>query len=567
MGLISKEILTNREASEKLEAGIQKLSEIVGVTLGPKGRYVLIDKKIGSPHATKDGVTVAREVYLQDDAEAKGADMIKEAAKKTGTEAGDGTTTATVLAARLVHLGFANVKRGENPVVVARAIESLGKKACEWIQKNLSQPLKNVEECINVATIAANNDRVLGELIGKAVYSVGSTTPIIVDQSFSKNSTSEKIEGYMYNNGIRDAVFFNDPSKGVWSGNNLHVLIVQKPLGTDLELRELIQARCGTLDGKIRGDNRPILIIAAEMAKMVESFLIVNARAHPTYAYQIGVANPPRYGEEQMAILEDIAILTNATIVTTANSAEGRPIPQKFLGEAESAKVSKDATILTCKGASERPEFRAHVTNLRNMANEAKQPEIKKFYRERADLLEQGTIKLHIGGDTEMGVKEKIDRVDDAIQASRCALDGGIVPGGGIALLRAYVGVIKDENLTPLENNLGTALLEPFLQIMRNAGIDEKLAQEATNPINDNLAIGVNPLLETPNGKVVGVDLMEANIIDPTKVVCTALEKACSVASLILTTGGIIIDHTDLEAYNKAYMSTIARSSASKGEY
>lgn len=576
---IIKKIQYGEESQKSLHAGIEKLAKAVRVTLGPQGRHVLIEKPYGPPHVTKDGVTVAQSVFFEDHFENMGAALIKEAASQTARVAGDGTTTATVLAFHFVEEGLKLIQKGFNPVKIAKVYKRLATQYSQWIRDNLAQTSISEKECCRIAVLAANNDEILGNIIGKAVYEVGPTTPIIPSPSSSTKSYYERVDGYLYSSGYIHPHYINDPTKGIWKGEFAKLLICKKTIADTREIENILRNRMGNApqkqmntnpnalpkevpSHKKEGDHKPLLIITGPMNHKPSQLLLLNQREHHLYAGRICVTNFPTMATElNEAILEDLAVLTGATIATTSNCKQDFPIPDDFLGDVELAIVSDRESMLTVKKPKDKARFQQHVDSLRARAENEKDPEKKKEFLARADKLVNGVIKLYIGGENLFDVRSQLDLADDAIRASSCALEEGIVPGGGISYFQVMKN-FRDNTQDEIEKSFTLNLLQPLNQMLINSGISSEkgldLLKTSTGP-----TWGIN--LASNDDELKLVDLREEMIIDPLKVICIALEKAAHVAATILTTGAIISDHTDLYQWNMTQISAGQRMLQSVG--
>jgi len=549
MTKIIKKILCDIPAKEALISGIDQIANAVKVTLGPKGRCVVIDKQLGIPTVTKDGVTVANSIFLEYHFESMGCELLKEAAKQTAKIAGDGTTTAIILAQAFVKIGWELItKKKKNPIWVAKNLENLAKIIVNEVRE-LSIPLLTEESCVSIATIAANNDKELGDLIGKSVFSVGSQTPVIVEESNSSNSYSEIINGYSFNGGLRSPRYYNVPGREYWQGGDVSILIVDRPLSHEKEIEAIVDAHIQK--------NKYLFIICADCSPIVDSLLVINATNNPKWHYRLAAAFAPEYGEQKLDVLNDIALLTGATIVTLDNSRPNRSISEKMLGKATFVKSSEKMTVVMNEDENKNTEIESWIIDLQGKMESELDPKKKEFLKDRIQKLKVGTLTLRIGGSTRYDVKERLDRVDDAVRASQCALDEGYVPGGGIALSRVSRKIRTTESLriTPYDKDIIGAfldcLLAPLNQIIINAGFEDSI-NTIRNEIEriNNSSYGIDLSRDCELGDMY-CDMLEHHIIDPTKVVCTAVEKAASIAAMILSTDALIADLTDVEAYNR----------------
>lgn len=556
MTKIIKKILCNSAAKERLINGIDQLADAVKVTLGPKGRCVVIGKQLGIPTVTKDGVTVANSIFLEDHFESMGCDLLKEAARQTAKIAGDGTTTAIILAQAFVKIGWQLItKKNKNPIFVAKNLEELSKVIISKI-KELSQPVQTEDACISIATIAANNDKDLGKLIGQSVFSVGSKAPVIIEESNSLKSYSEIINGYSFNGGLRSPRYYNVPGREYWQGTDVSILIVDRPLSHDREIEQILDAHMKK--------NKFLFVICADCSEIVNSLLVINAINNKDWHYRLAASYAPEYGEQKIDVLNDIALLTGATIVTLDNSRPNRAISEKMLGHATFVKSSEKMTVVMNEDENKKEALDAWILDLEGKMEHESDDKKKEFLKDRIQKLKVGTLTLRIGGSTRYDVKERLDRVDDAVRASQCALDEGYLPGGGIALLKAadlidYYKLLDPEKFdTEICSALLQALYCPLEQIIENAGLKEDQVEilDEISSIISNMTYGIDLCLNGTWQERLG-DMIEKGIIDPTKVVCTAIEKAASIAAMILSTDALVADLTDVEAYNRMVNSGI----------
>lgn len=544
MTKIVKKILNESHANKALFAGVNQLADAVKVTLGPSGRCVVIDKQLGIPGITKDGVTVANSIYLEDQFEAMGCEILKEAAKQTAKLAGDGTTTAIILAQALVNGAHTLISNGKNPVFLAREFEKLCAATTDYIKKELSRQLFTSEECIAIATIAANNDKELGTLIGESVFKVGAKAPIIVEESHSLKSSSEMTLGYSVPSGLRSPFYYNVPGRDCWQGEDVSILIIERPFRSELEIEPI-------MDDHIKA-NKNLFIFCGDTSPIMDSLMVVNATRNPDWHYHLAASHSPDYGENRLEVLQDFAVLTGATLVTEDNSLPDRAIAASMLGKASFVKATEKMTVIRNDDAERKKAIENWIDNLEiRLASETDAKAID-FLKERIQKLKLGTVTLRIGGSSRYDVKERLDRVDDAVRASQCALEEGYVPGGGMTLVRAaqYAKLICKD--VPLETTAAfcEALHAPFKQILQNAGESAQYDQILNHLSSCNKNMGVD-LSDLNDDRPTYCDLIENNIVDPTKVVCTALAKACSISCTLITTSTLVADMTDVEGYNR----------------
>jgi chaperonin GroEL len=520
-----KQLKFEEEARAALLRGVNIMAEAVKATLGPKGRNVVIDKKFGSPTVTKDGVTVAKEIELKDPYEDMGAQMLKEVASKTSDVAGDGTTTATVLAQAIFREGLKNVTAGANPMGLKRGVE----KAVEAVRdelKKLSKSTKDKKEIAQVATIAANNDKTIGSLIAEAMEKVGKDGVITVEESKSADTILDVVEGMQFDRGYLSPYFVTDPERMECVLEDALVLIHEKKISVMKDMLPLLEqvARAG----------RPLLIIAEDIEGEALATLVVN-KLRGTLA-GCGV-KAPGFGDRRKAMLEDIAILTGGKAITEDLGIKLENIKLDDLGRAKKVKVDKDNTTIV-EGAGKQSAIEGRIKQIRAQIDETTSDYDREKLQERLAKLAGGVAVIKVGAPTETAMKEKKARVEDALNATRAAVEEGIVPGGGVALLRAAkaIDTLKLEG----DEKVGAAIVrraleEPIRQIVENAGLEgsvvvEKVKAETT------------PTRGFDAETMQYVDMLEAGIIDPAKVERVALENAASIASLMLTTEALITD-------------------------
>ena len=525
---MSKQIQFNEEARAALMRGINTMSHAVKVTLGPKGRNVVIAKKYGSPTITKDGVTVAKEVELQDPNQNVGAQMIKEVAAKTSDVAGDGTTTATVLAQAIFREGLKNVTAGANPMGLKRGIEQAVETVVEEL-KHMSKATKDKKEIAQVATIAANNDKTIGDLIAEAMEKVGKDGVITVEEAKAMETTLDVVEGMQFDRGYLSPYFVTDPERMEVVLEDALVLIHEKKLSAMKEMLPLLEqvARAG----------KPLLIIAEELEGEALATLVVN-KLRGTLA--VCAVKAPGFGDRRKAMLEDLATVTGGKAITEDLGMKLENLKLEDLGRAKKVVVDKDNTTII-EGAGKAKDIQGRIKQLRAQIEETTSDYDKEKLQERLAKLAGGVAIIKVGAATETEMKEKKARVEDALNATRAAVEEGIVPGGGVALLRASeaLGSLK------LSGDEGTgvaivrrALEEPIRQIVANAGLEASVVVakvKAALPVTQGFDAETNTY----------VDMMKAGIIDPTKVERVALQNAASIASLLLTTEALITDEPE----------------------
>ena len=529
---MAKEIIFDVEARDKLKAGVDALANAVKVTLGPKGRNVIIDKKFGAPSVTKDGVSVAKEVELKDAVENMGAQMVKEVASKTADVAGDGTTTATVLAQAMVTTGLRNVAAGANPMDIKRGID----KAVQAIVSELQSMSKEVGDdngkIEQVATISANNDNTIGKLIAEAMGKVKKEGVITVEEAKGTDTTVEVVEGMQFDRGYLSPYFVTNTEKMITDLENPYILIYDKKVSTMKDLLPVLEKTAQT--------GRGLLIIAEDVDGEALATLVVNKLRG---SLKIAAVKAPGFGDRRKAMLEDIAILTGGTVISEEQGRKLEDATLEDLGTAEKVEIDKDNTTIV-NGSGAKENIDARVSQIKAQIESTTSDYDREKLQERLAKLAGGVAVLYIGAATEVEMKEKKDRVDDALAATRAAVEEGIVPGGGVALIRASKALAELSGLNDDENT-GIAIVrrsveEPLRQIVANAGgegavIVQKVAEGADD-------YGYNARTE------VFENLYAAGVIDPTKVTRVALENAASIAGMLLTTECVLADEEEENA-------------------
>jgi len=527
---MAKQLLFNEEARAALLRGVNIMSHAVKVTLGPKGRNVVIDKKFGSPTITKDGVTVAKEITLKDPDKDLGAQMIKEVAAKTSDVAGDGTTTATVLAQAIFRAGLKNVTAGANPMGLKRGIDQAVEAVVEEL-KHLSKATKDKKEIAQVATIAANNDKTIGNLIAEAMEKVGKDGVITVEEAKAMETTLAVVEGMQFDRGYLSPYFVTDAERMEVVLEDALVLIHEKKLSVMKDMLPLLEqvARVG----------KPLLIIAEDVEGEALATLVVNKLRGTLHTCAV---KAPGFGDRRKAMLEDIATVTGGKAITEDLGIKLENIKLEDLGRAKKVVVDKDNTTIV-EGAGNTKEIEARLKQIRAQIEETTSDYDREKLQERLAKLAGGVAVIKVGAATETEMKEKKARVEDALNATRAAVEEGIVPGGGVALLRASeaLGSLKlsGDEATGV-SIVRRALEEPIRQIVENAGLEGSVVVEkvrAALPITQGFDAETNEY----------VDMMQAGIIDPTKVERVALQNAASIASLLLTTEALITDIPEAE--------------------
>ena len=521
---MSKIIEFGPEARKKLVNGIDKLANAVTSTLGPNGRNVVISKNNDYPQSTKDGVTVARNISLEDPIEELGAQLVKQAAIKTADGAGDGTTTSTLLAQEMVKNGLTHLNNGINAVKIKREIDSAVKEVVRELRKNISQDISSEDQLKQVATISANNDPEIGELIATAMQKVGREGVVHIEESKSGETYLETVEGMQFDRGYKSHYFVTDNNTMTCTLENPLILIADKRFTTIKELLPVLEA--------VSNQNKPLLIIGEDVDGEALATLIVNKMRG---TIKVCAVKAPDFGDRRKLLLEDIATLTGGEVFSTDKGMKLDKFDWKWFGEARLITVTKDqTTIVDGKGQSERIQTR--IEELQQQIEKAKTPFEQEKLQERLAKFVGGVAIIHVGGNTETEVKEKKDRVDDALQATKAAIEEGIVPGGGSALLYARESITNRDTVGG--NIVWKACASPFIKILTNAGYEEMESYQVINNlfvVRDNWR-GYN--LETQKF----VDMKQAGIIDPTKVTRTAIENAASVAGTILLTECTVVD-------------------------
>lgn len=523
---MSKEIKFNIEARNLLKVGVDKLADTVKVTLGPNGRNVVIEKKFGAPQITKDGVTVAKEIELSDPYENLGAQMVKEVASKTGDDAGDGTTTATLLAQAIINVGLKNVTAGANPMelkkgidlAVASVVESIAKQA-----KVVGDDLNKIEQ---VARISANNDETIGKLIAEAMGKVKTEGVITVEEAKGTETTVEVVEGMQFDRGYISPYFVTNAEKMEAEMENPFILIHDKKISTMKDLLPVLEATAQ--------NGRPLMIIAEDVEGEALATLVVNRLRG---SLRVCAVKAPGFGDRRKEMLEDIAILTGGTVISEEKGLKLEHATLDMLGTAEKVTVDKENTTIV-NGAGASDSIQARVNQIKQQISTTTSDYDKEKLQERLAKLAGGVAVLYIGAASEVEMKEKKDRVDDALSATRAAIEEGIVPGGGVAYIRAITSLEKlkgenDDQNTGIEI-VKRAIEEPLRQIVINAGKEGAVITQAVREGKNDF--GYNARL----GKY--ENLFESGVIDPAKVTRIALENAASIAGMFLTTEAVIIE-------------------------
>jgi chaperonin GroEL len=522
--MAGKEIKYGMSAREKMMLGVDALADAVKVTLGPKGRNVLIEKSWGSPKTTKDGVTVAKEIELEDKFENMGAKMVKEVASKTSDVAGDGTTTATILAQSIYREGSKLVAAGANPMALKRGLEKAVEIVVEELKK-ISKPTKEKKEIAQVGTVSANNDHTIGDIIAEAMEKVGKEGVITVEEAKGMETTLEIVEGMQFDRGYLSPYFVTDPEKMEVHMEDPYILLNEKKISVMKDLIPILE--------QIAKMGRPLLIIAEEVEGEALATLVVNKLRG---TLKVAAAKAPGFGDRRKAMLEDIAILTGGQVISEDLGLKLENVTLNDLGTAKRVTLDKDnATIVD--GGGSRKALEGRVKQIRAQIDETTSDYDREKLQERLAKLIGGVAVINVGAATELEMKEKKDRVEDALNATRAAVEEGIVPGGGVAFMRVLKALDKLD-LTGEEkmgvNIIRRALEEPMRQIANNAGFEGSVVVQKVAEGKGNFGFNAE------SGKY--EDLLEAGIIDPTKVARFALQNAASVAGLLLTTEAMVAE-------------------------
>ena len=523
---MAKEIKYNAEARELLKEGVDALADAVKVTLGPKGRNVIIDRKFGTPHITKDGVTVAKEVELEEPFANMGAQIVKEVASKTNDDAGDGTTTATVLAQSIIGVGIKNVTAGANPMDLKRGIDKAVAAVVENLRKQSQKVGDHIEKIEQVATISANNDNTIGSLIAEAMSKVNKEGVITVEEAKGTETTVEVVEGMQFDRGYISAYFVTDTEKMEAQLDKPLILITDKRISTMKEIMGVLEP--------VAQNGRALVIIAEDVDGEALSSLVVNKLRG---TLKIAAVKAPGFGDRRKEMLEDIATLTGGTYITEDKGYRLEDVKLEMLGTADKVTINKENTTIV-DGAGRKDAIKARVNQIRKQIETTTSDYDREKLQERLAKLAGGVAVLYVGAATEVEMKEKKDRVEDALAATRAAVEEGIIPGGGVAYIRAISALdkLKGEND---DETTGIAIVkraieEPLRQIVANAGGEGSVV---VNKVREGKgAFGYNARSDRYE------DMLEAGILDPTKVARVALENAASIASMFLTTECVLAE-------------------------
>ena len=523
---MAKQLEFDVAAREALKRGVDQLSDTVKVTLGPKGRNVVLDKKFGSPTVTKDGVTVAKEIELEDPYENMGAQMVKEVASKTSDVAGDGTTTATVLAQSIFHQGLRNVTAGANPMDLKRGIDKAVVTSVNLIH-DMSKPVAGRSDIAQVASTSANNDKAIGDLIADAMEKVGKDGVITVEEARSIETTLDVVEGMQFDRGYVSPYFVTDADNMEAVLEDAYILIHDKKISAMRDLLPVLE--------KIAQTGKPLMIIAEDIEGEALATLVVN-KVRGTL--KIAAVKAPGFGDRRTEMLEDIAILTGGRVLSEDAGFKLENATSADLGEAKRITIDKDNTTIV-EGAGDRADIQGRVGQIRRQIDETTSDYDQEKLQERLAKLAGGVAVINVGAATETEMKEKKARVEDALHATRAAVEEGIVPGGGVAFIRAAAGLDETRENADGDEKTGVdivcrALEEPLRQIANNAGVEGALVVQKVASGEGNL--GYNADSDTYE------DMIQAGVPDPTKVTRSALENAASIASLLLTTEALVAD-------------------------
>lgn len=523
---MAKQIKFNTEARSLLKEGVDKLADAVKTTLGPRGRNVIIDKKFGAPHITKDGVTVAKEIELEDPFENMGAQLVKEVASKTNDDAGDGTTTATVLAQSIISVGLKNVAAGASPMELKRGIDKAVAAIVRSLREQSTAVGDNLEKIEHVAKISANDDEEIGKLIAEAMGKVKKEGVITVEEAKGIETTVEIVEGMQFDKGYISPYFVTNTEKMLVEFDNPYILIFDKKIGVLKDILHILEQVVQT--------GRPLLIIAEDIESEALATLVVNRLRG---SLKIAAVKAPGFGDRRKAMLEDIAILTGGTVISEETGLKLESVTVDMLGTAEKVTIDKDSTTIV-NGAGSSDAINARVSQIRSQMEATTSDYDREKLQERLAKLAGGVAVLYVGAPSEVEMKEKKDRVEDALSATRAAIEEGTVPGGGVAYIRAS-HVLDDLKGETLDEQTGIdiihrAIEEPLRQIVANAGKEGAVVVQKVREGKGDFGYNAR--------KDIYENMTEAGVIDPTKVARVALENAASIAGMFLTTECVITD-------------------------
>ncbi|GAA4439162.1 chaperonin GroEL [Bremerella cremea] len=525
---MAKQLLFEDHARAKMLKGIDKLADAVAVTMGPTGRNVIINKSYGGPTVTKDGVTVAKEIELEDRFENMGAKLVNEVASKTSDVAGDGTTTATVLARAIFKEGIRNIVAGSNPTAIRRGIEK-AVAAAEDFLLNLAKPVNSKDDVANIGSISANNDRAIGELLAEALHRVGQDGVITVEEGKSRETTVEYVEGMQFDKGYISPYFINRPAEMDVELEDAYILYHEKKISN---LRELIP-----LLEQVGNTGKPLLIVAEDIEGEALTALVVNRLRG---VLNIAAVKAPGFGDRRKSMLADMSILTGGTVISDDLGITLDKVQLNQLGRAKKINITKDKTTIV-EGGGEKKALESRIAQLKRQIEETDSEYDREKYQERLAKLSGGVAVISVGAETEAEMKQTKARVEDALHATRAAVEEGVLPGGGVALVRAMEAVEKARSSARGDEKIGVdiilrALPAPMRQIADNCGIDGNVVVDEVQQKSTNYGY------DAYKGEY--VDMVKAGVIDPAKVVRTALSNAASIAGLLLTTEALV---TNLE--------------------
>ncbi len=529
---MAKDIIFNIKARESLKKGVDELSNAVKVTLGPKGRNVIIEKSYGSPVVTKDGVTVAKEVELKDAIENVGAQMVKEVASKTSDLAGDGTTTATVLAQSIFTTGLKNVTAGANPMDLKRGIDKAVIEVIKSLKAQTKQVGDTMEKIQQVATVSANNDIFIGKMIAEAMEKVKKEGVITIEEAKGIETTVKVVEGMQFDRGYISPYFVTDTEKMEVVYDNPYILIYDKKISVMKDLLPVLEKAVQT--------GRPLIIIAEDMEGEALATLVVN-KIRGTL--KVAAIKAPGFGDRRKEMLEDIAILTGGTVISEEKGYKLEDTTLQYLGQAEKMTIDKENTTII-NGQGKKADIQGRIGQIKSQIEKTTSDYDREKLQERLAKLSGGVAVIYAGAASEVEMKEKKDRFDDALHATRAAIEEGIIPGGGVAFIRAIKALEKLKGSNEDENTgiqiIRRALEEPLRQIVENAGLEGSVIVQKVKEGKDDFGFNANTE-EYEN-------LFQAGVIDPTKVARVALENAASIASMLLTTECVIVTHKEEKA-------------------
>ncbi|WP_289192328.1 chaperonin GroEL [Xylanibacter rodentium] len=523
---MAKEIRFNMDARDLLKKGVDQLADAVKVTLGPKGRNVIIEKKFGAPQITKDGVTVAKEVELEDHFENTGAQLVKSVASKTGDDAGDGTTTATILAQSIVNVGLKNVTAGANPMDIKRGIDKAVAAVVEYIKNNAEKVDDNYDKIEQVATVSANNDPEIGKLIADAMRKVSKDGVITIEESKSRDTYINVVEGMQFDRGYLSSYFMTDADKMECVMDNPYILIYDKKISNIKDFLPILQPAAES--------GRPLLVIAEDVDSEALTTLVVNRLRG---GLKICAVKAPGFGDRRKAMLEDIAVLTGGTVISEEKGLKLEQATLEMLGTCDKVTVTKDNTTIV-NGAGAKEAIADRIAQIKNEISNTTSSYDKEKLQERLAKMAGGVAVLYVGANSEVEMKEKKDRVDDALCATRAAIEEGVVAGGGTTYIRALSALagLKGDNADEQTgiNIVERAIEEPLRQIVTNAGGEGAVVVQKVREGEGDY--GYNARTD------VYEDMRKAGVIDPAKVSRVALENAASIAGMFLTTECLIVD-------------------------